>query len=127
MAFSTREPSFGICEIVPPQVLRRIEEIGNDEDKRRARRSREKSAQMRRLRRERRQGRQGLIPAPAGPGGVVTRAVYDMKHDGDESHLPGVLARSEGDPESADTSINQAYDGAGATYDLYKQAFSRDS
>jgi Zn-dependent metalloprotease len=125
MASSAPKPSFGICEIVPPQVLRRIEEIGSEEDKRRARRTREKSAQIRRARRQHRH--QALAVAPAVSDGVVHRSVYDMKHDGDESRLPGVRARGEGDPEAADTSVNQAYDGAGATYDLYRTAFSRDS
>jgi Zn-dependent metalloprotease len=118
--------SFRVCTIVPPQVLRRIEEIGSEEDRERARRTREKSAHIRRVRRERRQ-RQGLIPAPAGPAGVANRAVFDMKHSGDEQMLPGGPARAENDPESADASVNQAYDGAGDTYDLYKEIFGRDS
>jgi Zn-dependent metalloprotease len=128
MAASTRETPFVLCEIVPPQVLRRIEEIGDEEDRRRARRTREKSAQLRRIRRERRRRRrQGVIPAPATAEAVVRRVVYDMKHDGDERALPGVRARGEGDPDGADASVNQAYDGAGATFDLYSAVYERDS
>jgi Zn-dependent metalloprotease len=123
---STREPSFGICEIVPPQVLKRIEEIGDEEDRRRARRTREKSARIRRARREHRRQRLGVLPAPI-TDGVVHRSVYDMKHDGDESSLPGGPARAEDDAASGDAGVNEAYDGAGDTYDLYKVAFGRDS
>ena len=50
-----------------------------------------------------------------------------MKQGGNESDLPGVIARGEGDPTVADPAVNEAYDGAGATYDLYSAAFSRDS
>jgi Zn-dependent metalloprotease len=52
------------------------------------------------------------------------RTVYDA-HEG--SLLPGVLARLEGDPPSADPSVNEAYEGAGATYDLYLNVYGRNS
>jgi len=36
-------------------------------------------------------------------------------------------ARGEGDPPGKDVAVNEAYDGAGATYDLYHDVFGRDS
>ncbi len=41
--------------------------------------------------------------------------------------LPGKLVRSEGDPASSDPSVNEAYDGAGLTYDLFWRVYGRDS
>jgi len=39
--------------------------------------------------------------------------------------LPGVRVRGEGDPTSKDEEVNEAYDGAGVTYDLYRKRFKR--
>lgn len=41
--------------------------------------------------------------------------------------LPGVRVRGESDPESADTAVNQAFDGLGDTFDLLWDAFERVS
>jgi Zn-dependent metalloprotease len=52
------------------------------------------------------------------------RRVHDSHHTTD---LPGDQVRNEGDPDSSDTSVNEAYAGAGATFDLYKDIFERNS
>lgn len=52
------------------------------------------------------------------------RAVYTSEH---ASRLPGKLVREEGRPPSGDAAANEAYDGAGATYDLYWDVYQRDS
>ncbi|MBD2742623.1 M4 family metallopeptidase [Coleofasciculus sp. FACHB-1120] len=56
--------------------------------------------------------------------GEKRRTIFDAKNGSD---LPGTLARSEGDPPSDDPAINEAYDGSGATYDLYEELFERNS
>ena len=43
------------------------------------------------------------------------------------SNLPGRLLLEEGAPPADDPAANEAYDGAGATYDLYWEAYERDS
>ena len=53
-------------------------------------------------------------PAQAEP--VVQRAVYDSQQT---SKLPGKLVRGEGKPATSDDSVNRAYDGLGATWQLY--------
>jgi Zn-dependent metalloprotease len=58
------------------------------------------------------------------PAGEKRRTVYDAKNGTD---LPGTLVRGEGDPATSDPAVNEAYDGAGATYDLYKEVFERNS
>lgn len=59
----------------------------------------------------------------AAPGGK-NRLVYDAKNG---ISLPGTLVRQEGDAPSGDATVNEAYDGSGATYDLFKDVYNRDS
>ena len=60
-----------------------------------------------------------------GAGGKTKRTtVYDAR--GAET-LPGTRVRGEGDPKSKDAEVNEAYDGAGVTYDLYLKEFNRNS
>ena len=56
--------------------------------------------------------------------GTKRRTVYDARSG---SSLPGRLVRGEGDSRSRDPAVNEAYDGAGATYDLYFKVFGRNS
>lgn len=63
----------------------------------------------------------GLFPSG---GEQKRRTVYDAR--GRET-LPGVRVRGEGDPPSKDKQVNEAYDGAGVTYDLYRKQFHRNS
>jgi len=56
--------------------------------------------------------------------GGKERIVYDAKNG---SSLPGTIVRKEGDPPVADVAVNEAYDGSGATYDLYKNFYQRNS
>ncbi len=61
--------------------------------------------------------------ATAVPAGEKRRTIYGAKH---AEHLPGALMR-EGDPKSKDPAVNEAYDGAGATYDFYQKVYERNS
>jgi Zn-dependent metalloprotease len=56
--------------------------------------------------------------------GGKDRVIYDAKNG---STLPGTLVRKEDDPPSADVAVNEAFDGSGATYDLYKNIYNRNS
>lgn len=58
-------------------------------------------------------------------GGTPNRKIYDQQQS--SASTPGVLVRSEGDPQSKDPSVNQAYEGLGYTYALYWQVFHRNS
>jgi Zn-dependent metalloprotease len=59
----------------------------------------------------------------AAPGNK-SRLIYDAENG---STLPGKLVRSEGGPATGDPAADEAYDGAGATYDLYNDIFQRNS
>jgi len=65
-----------------------------------------------------------LAPIATTPAGVKRRTVYDAGH---AERLPGRLVRSEGEAPVRDAAVNEAYDGAGVTYDLYREVFGRNS
>lgn len=62
------------------------------------------------------------------PIGKKHRSIYDAKHERlFPSQLPGTLVRDEGQGATSDSSVNQAYDALGATYDFYKEVLDRNS
>jgi Zn-dependent metalloprotease len=56
--------------------------------------------------------------------GEKKRLIYDAENG---STLPGKLVRGEGEQATGDPAADEAYDGAGATYDLYYDIFERNS
>ncbi|KAF3891084.1 MULTISPECIES: M4 family metallopeptidase [Nostocales] len=107
-----------ICCIVPPYILENLAVNGNTQQREWAFRTLNVSAQFR--------GRRNTVGAVnfAVSPGQKRRSVFDAKSN---ENLPGQLVRSEGDPPSQDPAVNEAYDGAGATYDLYYQVYERNS
>ncbi|AQH03970.1 peptidase M4 (plasmid) [Burkholderia sp. KK1] len=63
-----------------------------------------------------------VAPAPAVPS--VHRSIYTANHT---ETLPGKLVRAEGAPKSKDESVDEAYDGLGATFEFYLEIFQRNS
>lgn len=53
-----------------------------------------------------------------------TRTIFDAQNT---EQLPGVIVREEDDAPVADASVNEAFDGLGATFRLLLEAFGRDS
>ena len=60
----------------------------------------------------------------AGPQTGLNRRVYNAEESTD---LQKTLARSEGEDPHSDDAVNEAYDGAGATYNFFKESYNRDS
>lgn len=56
--------------------------------------------------------------------GGKERIIYTANNG---SSLPGTVVRKEGDPPVSDVAVNEAYDGSGATYDLYFDIYGRNS
>jgi len=105
--------------IVPPHMLERIAEHGSASQQEAARVTMSASDQIRAERQE--------VTAPAviaAQPGVKERIVYDAQNG---SGLPGQPVRSEGDAPTGDNAVDEAYDGSGATYDLYQQVYGRNS
>lgn len=113
-------PRHPVCFIIPPHILKHVAERGNARQKASAWHALHVSDQIR---------GQRQTTAPAAPLTAVLpegkrRSVYDAQQ-GDT--LPGKLVREEGAAATGDPATDEAYDGAGATYDLFMNAFSRNS
>jgi Zn-dependent metalloprotease len=107
--------------IIPPHMSREIAERGSPTQRERALRSLAISGQFR----GRREALAVVVPfivLPLVP--EKERHVYDAEHG---SSLPGRLVRSEGDLATGDPAVDEAYDGSGATYDLYRDVYGRNS
>ena len=55
---------------------------------------------------------------------IKQRTIYDAARG---EQLPGTSVRTEGAGPVADVAVNEAYDGLGATFDFYQDAYSRNS
>ena len=104
--------------IVPPHILRAIAERGDAQQRAAALRTLAVSERLR--------GRRETLGAwdVAPPAGEKRRSVFDARGS---FELPGRLARAEGSMPGKDHAVNEAYDGAGATYDLYRDVYDRRS
>ncbi|MGW1000671.1 M4 family metallopeptidase [Streptomyces sp. NPDC002520] len=113
------------CTIVPPHLLDRLARHEDAAVSGPARRSLQIDAYERTKRRL-----TTVIGAPsvAAPAGAAAdqprRTIYDADHTQD---LPGTKVRAEGSEPGADATVNRAYAGLGATFELYLKAYGRHS
>ena len=111
------------CFIIPPHIHRAIVQNGTKEQQDNAHLALEISAQLRGLRIA--HALYDLVPEQETAVTVIeNRSVYDCKH---LTWLPGLRVRKEGQGPSRDLAVNQAYDGAGSTWQLYQSIFQRNS
>ena len=106
--------------IVPPHMLTEISQRGTQRQKDAAMQSLVHGEQVRATR----FANAARAAFAGGIAGVKQRRVHDAQNG---SSLPGALARAEGQPPVMDDSINEAYDSAGLTYDLFQQVYGRNS
>ena len=110
----------GIHSIIPPYMLEEIAKHGKPHQRDWALRSLASAGFVRGQRYA-----MGVLPSAA-PVGHKYRTVYDCKHK-DGQPPAGTLVRKEGGPRRKDVAVNEAYDGAGDTYDLYYDIYQRNS
>jgi Zn-dependent metalloprotease len=112
--------------ILPPHMLDQIAQNGTGAQRDLALQTLFTSQQAREVRSSRALSMpiRTAVRGMAAAGKIKQRAVYSAKTG---IQLPGSLMRSEGDAPVADVSVNEAYDGSGATYDMYSVAFGRNS
>lgn len=108
--------------IVPPHVLEGIATNGTTAQRSLAISTLKMSASMQGQRRALADFNPAAFRAAAVGG--KERIIYDAKNG---STLPGAIIRNEGGSPSSDVAVNEAYDGSGATYDLYKDIYKRNS
>lgn len=110
-----------VHHIVPPYLLEHLERTADDPNLRaRYRQSLQHDAVLR----SRPAASAGAPVQLEGDDAGARRVVHDAEHG---PKLPGTVARREGDPAVADVTVNQAYDGTGATWTMFKECFGRDS
>jgi len=77
--------------------------------------------------------REEAAPPSAFRGGVTVASVgrrtisQEVSDCEGKATLPGTLAWSDGDPESSDEEVREAYEGGQAVFDLYSKVYKRDS
>ncbi len=114
------------CSIIPPYLLETLAQSSNASLAGHAQRTQALDDQTRRLRHGSPEFR-GEIRAPAEARAArdgLQRTIFDARNTED---LPGEQVRVEGAAASEDEAVNQAYDGLGATYALWQEAYGRDS
>ena len=118
--------------ILPPYILENVAACDYPEMRHAAsaaRRSLLHDAPLREL------GDRSLSTVEPAPGPPVTEREPDeppaarrtVSDAGGAEQLPGVRVRAEGEPATSDVAVDEAYDGLGATWQLYWDAFGRDS
>ena len=115
--------------ILPPHILKEIATRGRTPQVRA--RAIDTLTSSERLR-GRREALSSILPglrahtegAPSAAAPNLVRRVHTAANG---TTLPGTLVRSEGQPAGNDVAVNEAYDGAGATYELYLKAYQRNS
>ena len=65
-----------------------------------------------------------MLAAMPGTTTALKRTIYDANN---EQALPGKVVRTEDSAASGDASVDEAYDGLGATYELFFEEFKRNS
>jgi len=105
-----------ICTILPPHILTKMTESN---------RHRERALRTIALT-ERARGRRSILGTMLGsvPTGTLRRTIYDAQTS---ERLPGTFVRGEGDAETSDVAVTEAYKYSGNTYDFYKQILGRNS
>ncbi len=108
-----------ICCILPPYMAEQIVRNGSDAEKAWAMETLIVSEQFR----GRREAVGGIATFTI-PAGEKRRTIFNAKNQTD---LPGTPVRREGEAATGDAAVDEAYDGAGATYDLFAEIFERNS
>jgi Zn-dependent metalloprotease len=112
--------------IVPPHILRAIAKNGTAEQRAAALATLATDQTMRdqRTRAVPERGLARAIPPTPAPAAVKHRTIFDAAGS---QKLPGHAVRREGAATAGDVAVDEAYDGLGATFDFYRDAYLRNS
>ena len=102
--------------VIPPFILESITEHGSPEQQDYARRCLADSERFR-------IARVSFVPQGVTATGRE-RVIYSANNG---TGLPGDVVRREGEAATGDVAVDEAYDGSGATYDLYQSVYNRNS
>ena len=116
------EPVF--CTVVPPHVLDRLAENDDPALSGPARRTLVRDSELRGRRRVTTEFALASAPLAKAPSDQPLRTVYDAGHG---TALPGTKVRGEADEPGRDATVNRAFSGLGATFELFLKAYGRHS
>jgi Zn-dependent metalloprotease len=107
--------------ILPPHMLDEIARNGTPEQRASAQATMMRSAAFR--------GQRAVLTEyPTFAASATAAGKYRIVYHADfQSNLPGRQVRTEGAPPTGDLAVDEAYDGSGATYDLYNDIYARNS
>lgn len=110
------------CDIIPPYILESIARRGTQTQRALAVETLALDRWIRSQRAARSQVRSGEVQSAEPPR--KNRLIYTAAN---ATNLPGTLIRSESQDPSGDVAVDEAYDGFGATFDLYWDVYGRNS
>ncbi len=114
--------------ILPPDMLERLILNGSQDQRQQALRTLARDNSLRSLRAQNlalRTQSPRALPVHVGVDGVPNRTIFDCGST--EDLRGGRRVRGEGDEATGDAAVDEAYEGLGATYQLYWEAYDRDS
>jgi Zn-dependent metalloprotease len=108
-----------VCTFLPPYILRRLAEAGDEGQRELARATLDMSAYIR--------GERSALSMTA----MLTTAAGEKRRTVYNAHnmrtLPGTRVRGEDDPKTGDAAVDEAWDGSGKTFDFFKKVLGRNS
>jgi hypothetical protein len=110
--------------IIPPYILESIAANGNLAQRRLAQRTLLVDSRIRAARIAATEALSATAAEESAGPPRKNRLIYDAGHS---TNLPGNLVRSEGRTPTGDVAVNEAYDGLGATFDLFFDVYGRNS
>ncbi|MFE5815441.1 M4 family metallopeptidase [Streptomyces sp. NPDC056479] len=116
------EPVF--CTVVPPHVLDKLARNDDPALSGPARRTLMRDSELRGKRRVTTEFALAATPAEKAPSDQPLRTIYDAQH---RTALPGTKVRGEGADPGQDATVNRAFSGLGATFELFLKAYQRHS
>jgi Zn-dependent metalloprotease len=114
--------------ILPPNILEKVILNGTAEQRERALNTLARDQALRAVRAQNavlRGGALHTLNPHIAEGGTPVRTIFDCAHTEDPARAK--IVRNEGDGSTGDAAADEAYDGLGATYKLYWDAYERNS
>ncbi len=112
------------CSIVPPYLLLKLAEESADPEVREQAIATLQFTRQARVQRVAMASNLSVTPAPAAAPAVKKRRIFDCENSND---LLRTHVRKEGDAETADIAVNEAYDYSGITWDFFNMLAGRNS
>ena len=117
-----------VCHVIPPHMLEEIARKGNEEQRQRALQTLEQDNKLRALRMTNLQNlKNGIAPLNSNTAAAAPHKNRLIHNAENMTMLPGTLVRKEGQDSNGDVATNEAYDGFGATFDLFWEIYKRNS